>query len=98
MQRHPAYTRQHWSKINLFVQQYKDEVIGGWRKLYNEELHKLHSSPNTITMIKSRKIRLAGHAARMKKRNIGYWWASQKKRPLGRTRRKWVDSVRMDLR
>jgi hypothetical protein len=43
----------------------KDEVTGGWRKLHNEELHNLYSSPSIIRMIKSRRMRWAGHAARM---------------------------------
>jgi hypothetical protein len=43
----------------------RDEVRGGWRKLHNEELHRLYSSPSIIKMIKSRRINLAGHAARM---------------------------------
>jgi hypothetical protein len=48
----------------------RDEVIGGWRKLHNEELHNLCGSPNIIRIIKSRRIRLAGHVARMgEKRN-----------------------------
>jgi hypothetical protein len=42
----------------------RDEVTGGWRKLYNEELHNLYSSPSIIRMIKSRRMRLAGHVAR----------------------------------
>jgi hypothetical protein len=43
----------------------RDEVTGGWRKLHNEELHNLYSSPSTIRMIKSRMMRWAGHVARM---------------------------------
>jgi hypothetical protein len=43
----------------------RDEVTGDWRKLHNEELHNLYSSPNIIRMIKSRRIRWAGHVARM---------------------------------
>jgi hypothetical protein len=43
----------------------RDEVTGGWRKLNNEELHGLYYSPNVITMIKSRRIRWAGHVACM---------------------------------
>jgi hypothetical protein len=62
----------------------RDEVIGGWRKLHNEELHNLYSSPSVITMIKSRRMRWALHVAQMgEKRNtvyIGYWWESQKGR------------------
>jgi hypothetical protein len=41
----------------------RDEVTGGWRKLHNEELHNLYSSPNIIRMVKSRRIRWAGHVA-----------------------------------
>jgi hypothetical protein len=60
----------------------RDEVMGGWRKLRNEELHNLYSSPNIITVIKSRRVRLAGYVARMGRRvkHIGYWWGSQKER------------------
>jgi hypothetical protein len=43
----------------------RDEVTAGWRKLHNEELHNLYSSPSIIRMIKSRRMRLAGHVARM---------------------------------
>jgi hypothetical protein len=41
----------------------RDEVAGGWRKLHNEELHNLYSSPSIIRMIKSKKMKLAGHVA-----------------------------------
>jgi hypothetical protein len=61
----------------------RDEETGGWRKLHNEILHKLYSSPSIIRTIKSRKMRWAGHVARMGGRigmHIGYWWASQKER------------------
>jgi hypothetical protein len=59
-----------------------DEVTGGWRKLHNEELHNLYSSPNIIRMIKSRRMRWAGLVARMggQGMHIGYWWESQKER------------------
>jgi hypothetical protein len=51
-----------------------DEVTGGWRKMHNEELHNLYSSPSIIRMIKSRKMRLAGHAAIMGALRNAYWW------------------------
>jgi hypothetical protein len=56
------------------------EVTGDWRKLHNEGLHNLYSSPNIIRMIKSRRMRWAGHVARMGRRgmHIGYRWESQK--------------------
>jgi hypothetical protein len=46
----------------------RDEVMGGWRKLHNQELHNLYSSPGIITMIKSRRMRWAWHVARMGRR------------------------------
>jgi hypothetical protein len=60
----------------------RDEVTEVWRKLHNEELHNLYSSPSIIGMIKSRRMRWAGHVARMGRRgmHIGYWWESQKER------------------
>jgi hypothetical protein len=53
----------------------RDGVMGGWRKLHNEELHNLYSSPTIIRIIKSRRMRWAGHVARMERRGtcIGYW-------------------------
>jgi hypothetical protein len=61
----------------------RDEVTGGWRKLHNEELRDLYSSPSRIRMNKSRRMRWAGHVARMGKKRelrIGYWWGSQRER------------------
>jgi hypothetical protein len=60
----------------------RDEVTGDWGKLHNEELHNLYSSPNIIRMMKSKRMRRAGHVARMGRRGmrIGYWWESQKER------------------
>jgi hypothetical protein len=62
--------------------QNRDEVIGGWRKLHNEKLHNLYGSPSIIRMIKSRRMRLAGHVARMARRKMrmGFWWESLKER------------------
>jgi hypothetical protein len=78
----------------------KDEVTGGWRKLYNEELHNLYSSPSIITITKSRRMRWAGHVARMgEKRNVYCLLVGKPegKRPLGRPRRRWMDNIKMDL-
>jgi hypothetical protein len=60
----------------------RDEIKGGWRKLHNEELHNLYSSPGIIRMIKSRRMRWAGHVARIWRRviYIRYRWGSQENR------------------
>jgi hypothetical protein len=60
----------------------RDEVTGGWRKLHNEELHNLYSSPSIIRMIKPRKMRRVGHVALVGRRrsHIGFYWKSQKER------------------
>jgi hypothetical protein len=77
----------------------RDEVTGGWRKLHNEKLHNLYSSPSIIRMIKSRRMRWAGNVTRMRRgMHIEYWWGARRKRPLARPRRKWVDNIKMDLR
>jgi hypothetical protein len=57
-------------------------VTGDWRKLHNEELHNLYSSPNIIRKMKSRRMMSVGQVARMMRRgiHIGFWWESQKKR------------------
>jgi hypothetical protein len=78
----------------------RDEVTAEWRKLHNEELHDLCSSPSIIRIIKSRRIRWAGHVARMGKKRNTYRLLVGKpegKRPLGRPRHTWVDNIRMDL-
>jgi hypothetical protein len=76
-------------------------VTGGWRKLHYEELQNLHSSPSIIRMIKSRRMRWAGHVARMVARMNAYRilvGMPEGKRPLGSPRRRWVDNIKMDLR
>jgi hypothetical protein len=77
----------------------RDGVTGGWRKLYNEELHNLYSSPSIIRIIKPRRMRWAGHMARMgEKRNVYRLLVGKPegKRPLGRPRRRWIDNIKMD--
>jgi hypothetical protein len=69
--------------------------------MHNEELHNLYSSPSIITIITSRRIRWAGHAARMGEEEKCIYDISGKtkgKRPLGRPRRRWVGNIKMDLR
>jgi hypothetical protein len=60
----------------------RGEVIGGWRKMHNEELHNLYCSPSIIRIIKSMRLRWAGHVACMERRgmHIGFWWESWKER------------------
>ena len=78
----------------------RDEVTGGWRRLRNEELSDLYSSPNIVRVIKSRRMRWTGHVARMGEERGVYKVLLEKpegKRPLGRPRRRWVDNIGMDL-
>jgi hypothetical protein len=79
----------------------RDEVTGEWRKLHNGEFHNLYSSPDIIRQIKSRTMEWAGHVARMgERRNVCRVLVGKPegKRPLERTRRRWEDGVKMDLR
>jgi hypothetical protein len=78
----------------------KRDEDGLWRKLHNDELHSLYSSPNIVRVIKSRKMRWAGHVARMGEGREGYRvfvWRSEGKGPLGRPRHRWEDNIRMTL-
>jgi hypothetical protein len=76
----------------------RDEVTGEWRKLNSEEIHNLYSSPDIIRQVKSRRMRWAGHVARMGEERKVYKVLVGKpegKRPLGRPRRRWEDGIRM---
>jgi hypothetical protein len=78
----------------------RDVVTGEWRKLRNEELHDLYSSPSIIRIIKSKRMRWAGHVARMAEKRNAYRLLVGKqegKRPLRRPRRRWMYNIRMDL-
>ena len=78
----------------------RDEVTGERRRLHNEELNDLYSSPNIVRVIKSRRMRWAGHVACMGEETGAYRVLVGKpdgKRPLGRPSRRWVDNIRMDL-
>ncbi|KAJ4439190.1 hypothetical protein ANN_07307 [Periplaneta americana] len=79
----------------------RDEVTGEWRKLHNTELHALYSSPDILRNIKSRRLRWAGHVARMGESRNAYRvlvGRPEGKRSLGRPRRRWEDNIKMDLR
>jgi hypothetical protein len=79
----------------------RDEVIGGWRKLHNEGLHNLYCSPSIIRIITPKRMRWAGHVARMGPKRIAYRILVGKpegKKPLGRPGRRWEDNIKMNLR
>jgi hypothetical protein len=79
----------------------KREEDGSWRKLHNDELHSLYSSPNVVRVIKSRRMRWAGHVARIGEGRGVYRVLVRKlegKRPLGRPRHRWEDNIKMYLR
>jgi len=78
----------------------RDEVTGEWKKLHDVELSDLYSLPNIVRVVKSRRIRWAGHVARtgqgrgLHRVLVG---KPEGKRPLGRPRRRWEDNIKMDL-
>jgi hypothetical protein len=79
----------------------RDKVTVGWRKLHYEELHGLYPSPSIVRVIKARRMRWAGHVARMGEVRGAYNILVGKpegRRPLGRPRRRWEDNIKMDLR
>ena len=78
----------------------RDEVTEEWRKLRNEELSDLYSLPNIVRVVKSRRMRWTGHMARMgngKGVHRVLVGKPKGKRPLGRSRRRWEDNIKMDL-
>ena len=79
---------------------YRDEVTGEWRKLHNEELSDLYFLPNILRVVKSRRMRWAGHVARMGEgRGVHRVLVGKPegKTPLGRHRLRWGDNIKMDL-
>jgi hypothetical protein len=78
----------------------RDEVTGEWRKLHNEELNDLYSLSNIVRMVKSRRMRWAGHVARMgEDRGVRRVLVGkpERKSPLGRPRRRWEDNIKMNI-
>jgi hypothetical protein len=85
----------------IFGSKRDDEVTGDLRKLHNEEVHNLYSSPDIIRIIKLRKMRWAGHVAQMRETRNAYRILVGKpegKRSLEIPRRMWVDNIKIDLR
>jgi len=88
------------NKVLSIFRPRRDEVTKEWRKLHNEELNELFSTPNTFRVIKSRRMRRAGYVARM-----GAWRGVYRvlvgkpegKRPLGRPKRRWEDNIKLTL-
>jgi hypothetical protein len=79
----------------------KREEEGSQRKLHNDELHNLYSSPNIVRVIKSRRMRWSGHVARMGEERGVYRISVGRlkgKRPLGRPKRRWEDNIKMEFR
>jgi len=79
----------------------REEVTGEWRKLHNEEFKDLYSLPNIMRVVKSRRMRWAGHVAHMGEGRVVYRVLVGKpegKRPMGRPRHRWEDNIKMDLR
>jgi hypothetical protein len=79
----------------------RDEVTECWRKLHNEKLHNLYSSPSIIRMVNSMRMLWAGNGARIGPKRKAYRILAgnpERKRPLRRLRRKWVDNIEMDRR
>jgi hypothetical protein len=76
----------------------RDEVTGEWRKLHNEELHDLYSSPNTVRVINSRRMGWVGHVARTGRGVYRVLVGKPEgKKPLGRPMRRWEDNIKMDF-
>jgi hypothetical protein len=89
-----------WSIFELLILLTFWTEEGEWKKLHNEELHDLYSSPSIIRIIQLRRMRWAGHIAGMREKRKSYrllMGKPERKRPLGRPRRRWVDNIRMDL-
>ena len=97
--RHRGFLLQNMVLRRIFGPR-KDEVTREWRRLHKEELNYLYSSPNSVWVIKSRRMGWAGHVARVDAGEGVYRVLVGKpegRRPLGRPKRRWVDNIRMDF-
>jgi hypothetical protein len=77
------------------------ETAGGWRKLHNEEIHNFYVSPHIITVIKSRRMKWAGHVARMEEVRSAYViWVGKPERkiPFGKHRHRWKSNIKINLK
>jgi hypothetical protein len=91
---------QKFNKLRRLFGPKREKVTEEWRKLHNEELNDLYCSPNIVRVIKSRRMRWAGHVACVKERRGVYRvlvGKTEGKRPLGRPRTIWEDNIRIDL-
>ena len=78
----------------------RNEVTGEWRKLHNEKLNDLYSSPDILRAIKSRRMKWSGHVVYMGERRAAYRVLVGKpegKKPVGRPRHRWENNIKMDL-
>jgi hypothetical protein len=92
--------KKHYESADEDIWTEENEVTGEWRKPHNEELHDLYSSPSIIRIFEERRMRCAGHVARMwEKRNEHRFLVGKPegKRPPERPRHSWFDNIRMDL-
>jgi hypothetical protein len=103
-----SFTLREEHRLRVFENRVLRKIFGprrdvdrSWRKLHNDEIHSLYSSPNIVRVPKTRKLRWAGHVARMwEGRGVYRIFVGKPegKRPLERPRRRWHDNIKMDLR
>ena len=89
------------NRILRQIFRHKSDVNDEWRRLYNEELHTFNRSPNIVRVIKSIRLRWTGHVARMEEGRSVFkilTGAPAGKRIFRRTRLRWEDNIRMDLK
>jgi hypothetical protein len=96
----PCYHSDQNTMLRRIFRSKRNEVTGEWRKLHKEELHDLYSSPSTIRIFKSIRIRWAVHVVRMREKgNVNRLLVRkpERKMPLEKSRRRWVDNIKMDF-